>query len=215
MEIAKLVSETRQPGGKHANDRLRQRGLLPAVIYGHNEPPEHVSLSRHDLDIALDHQAHVVELAFAGAPQTFLIKEIQYDHLQRDPLHVDLMRVSQDERVEVTIPIVLKGTAKGTTEGGELVHIINDLEVSCLLTAIPDQVVYNISDMAIGDALHVRDLSLPEGVTPIPGADETIVAVRAKRGVVEEAPAVEGEEGATAEPEVISKGKSEEEDGGA
>lgn len=209
MKIAKLKGQRRKLGGRHANERLRRAGQLPAVIYGHKVAPEHVALPRHELELALHAQAHVLEVDLDGKPEPMLIKEVQYDHLQRTPMHVDLMRIDPNERVRVKIPVHLVGTPKGVREGGELVVMISDIEVECPALRIPDDIRINIADLAIGGHLYVRDLTLPADVTPSQRPEDHVCLVRTKKEVVEAAPAaVEGE--AAAEPEVITKGKGEE-----
>lgn len=202
MQIASVTGETRKPGGRHANERLRRRGLIPGVVYGHGEQPETVAVSLHDLERALHHLQHVINLKVGAAETPFLIKEVQYDHLQRTPLHVDLMRVDLNERVKVKVALEFKGTPVGVREGGVLTTIIADLEVECLLAEIPETIRVNIDNIAIGGSLHVRELDLPAGVTAITPADATVVAVRHKKTDAPVA-AVEGE--AAVEPEVIGR----------
>ena len=93
-----------------------------------------------------------------------LVKEVQYDHLGMEVMHVDFARVSLDEKVEVTVPLELKGTPKGEADGGVLQQIINELEVECLVTEIPDVIRHNVASMGINDVLHIKDLKLPPGV---------------------------------------------------
>jgi large subunit ribosomal protein L25 len=210
MELTTIRGETRQPGGRHANERLRRRGLVPAVIYGHNEPPESVAISQHDLVLALGHAKRVVQLDVAGQQSQYLLKEVQYDHLQKDPIHVDLVRVSAGERVRVKVALQLKGDAKGVHEGGELVQLLTDLEVECPLAEIPEVLYHKVNDLELGQALHVKDISLPPNVTARHAPDDIIAVVRTKRGDETEAPVVAATpvEGG-AEPEVIGKGPKE------
>ncbi len=215
MEMTKIRSEPRQPGNRHANERLRRQGLVPAVIYGHQETPEAVSLSRHDLDLALQHATHVVRLAVGGQERPYLIKEVQYDHLQKDPLHVDLMRVDEHERVKVRVPVALKGVPKGVLAGGELVQVLADVEVECPLLAIPEAVYCNVKDIEIDQMLHIREMEFPADVKPLHDADDIVLLVRVKKA--EEGPAAPAEaaaEAAAAEPEVIGKKAKEEEAAG-
>lgn len=211
MEIANLRGEARELGGRHANHRLRQRGLVPAVIYGHGEANENVSVSRHDLEQALTHLTHVIHLEVGDQRTQYLIKDVQYDHLQETPIHVDLKRVDAAERVRVKVALELIGEPKGTHEGGELIQIITDLEVECPLLEIPESLHQNVKDIELGQALHVKELDLPAGLTALYEPDEIVAVVRAKRGVQvaeeeeEETPETEG----GAEPEVIGKGPKE------
>lgn len=212
MEMTKIKGQRRPGGGRNANERLRRAGMLPAVIYGHKQEPEHVALPKRDIEFALQAQAHVLELTLDGVkPQPLLIKEVQYDHLYRDPIHLDLMRVDPNERVKVTIPLHFIGTPKGVSDGGEMVTLISDLDVEAPVLAIPEEIRVNVADIAIGGHLYVKDLALPQGVTPAIDKDEQVCLVRTKREVAEAAPTAEGE--APAGPEVIAKGKIDEEGG--
>jgi large subunit ribosomal protein L25 len=212
MEMTKIKGQRRPGGGRHANERLRRAGMLPAVIYGHKQEPELVAVPKRDIEFALQAQSHVLELSLDDAkPQPLLIKEVQYDHLYRDPIHLDLMRVDPNERVRVTIPLHFIGTPKGVSEGGELVTLITDLDVEAPVLAIPEEVRVNVADIGLGGHLYVKDLTLPAGVTPAISPDEQVCLVRTKREVAETAPAAEGE--APTGPEVIAKGKADEEGG--
>jgi large subunit ribosomal protein L25 len=219
MDIPSIRAESRAAGGRHANERLRRHGMVPGVIYGHNTPPALVALSRHDLILALEHMKHVVQVDVESPGTNYLVKDVQFDHLQKEPIHVDLMRVSRDERVEVRVALVLKGEPKGIHEGGELVHLISDLEVECPLNEIPEVLYHNVKDLELGMTLHVKDLELPPDVKPLHEPDDVIALVRTRRGVTAEeaAAAVAAEGAAGTEPEVIARGKEEmeEDEGGA
>ena len=210
MEIASIQGEKREPAGRHACERLRRRGLVPGVVYGHNRPPETVAVSRHDLMLALEHLQHVIRLEIGGKRKQYLIKDVQYDHLQKEPIHVDLMRVSLKERVHVKVALELKGEPRGTHEGGVLVQLISDLDVECPLTAIPEVLYQNVKELGLAEALHVKDLELPPNLKPVPGPDEIVAIVRPRRGVsVAAAEEEEAVKEASAGPEVIGKGPQE------
>lgn len=214
MQIATIKAETRKPGGRTVNRRLRREGWVPAVVYGHGETPETLSLLRHDLELALQHTAHVIKVDLDGKEIQFLIKEVQYDHLQHEPVHADLMRVRLDERVTVKVALDFRGEPHGIHEGGEFIPIITDLEVECPLLNIPESIRVKIDHLGVGQALHVSEIALPEGVASTHDPDDAVAVVRAKRGVSVEAEApAEGEEAAAAEPEVIGRGSKEESEG--
>lgn len=118
METATLKASRRDKIGTKHTRRLREKGLLPAIIYGHGEDPESVSLPAHDVAVELHHGARVLKLALNRKTGQFLIKDIQYDYLGTTPIHLDLMRVDLDETVTVRVGIELKGTPKGVSEGG-------------------------------------------------------------------------------------------------
>ena len=220
MQIATIRGESRKAGGRKANRRVRRAGLLPGVIYGHGEAPETVSLSLHDTLIALEHQPHVINLVTDGKKSQYLLKDVQYDHLQKTPIHVDLMRVDPNERVHVKVPVELKGTPKGAHEGGVLVHVLTAIDVDCPLVQIPESIIKNIAHLALSESLHVGDLEFPDNVKPLHKPEDIVAVVRAKRGVSldeeEGEAAVATEEGGD-EPQVIGRrAKDESEaDGGA
>ena len=143
-----------------------------------------------------------------GSKSSFLIKSVQYDYLGTNPIHLDLMRVNVNERIQVNVEIELRGTAKGTEEGGVVSQILNAVEVECILTNIPESIRASIAHLDINDDLLVKDLELPEGVTAVTDGEEQVAVCRVPT-VVEETE--EGEEGeAQAMPEVIGRAKDDE-----
>jgi large subunit ribosomal protein L25 len=213
MQIATIEGEKRKPGGRNANNRLRKRGLVPAVIYGHDQPPQTIAISRHDLLLALEHAQHVVKVAVGKQKAQYLLKDIQYDHLHQTPIHADLMRVDRDERVHVNVAIEFRGEPHGVHEGGELIHVLTDLDIECPLVTIPETLRVRIDHLGVGQALHVSELELPEDVTTRHHPDDVVCTVRAKRGGLaagEEEEAEAEEEEAGAEPEVIGRTAKEE-----
>src|SRR5687768_12658201 len=150
--------------GSRASKRLRDLGLVPGVIYGHGEDVLPVTLPKIEVSRHLNKGAHVFELQVDGKQERVLVKDVQYDHLGSDVIHVDFARVSFDERVTVTVPLELKGEPKGAEEGGVLTQVMASLEIECLVLEIPDAIRHNVSEMALNDVLHIRDLKLPEGV---------------------------------------------------
>src|SRR5215213_6350935 len=206
-QTAQVSAKPRAELGSRANKRLRDAGLLPGVIYGHKEAVVPVTLPKKETVNHLRHGAHVFDLAVDGKSEKVLVKEVQYNHLGDEIIHVDFARVSLDEKVEVTVPLELKGEPRGEKDGGVLQQIINELDVECLVTDIPDRIVHNVSEMALDDVVHVKDLKLPAGVRVLQDAEQIVAQVKEiKEEEAATAAAAEGE----AEPEVIGK-KAEEE----
>lgn len=206
VQSAQVAAKSRPELGSRANRRLREAGLLPGVIYGHKEAVIPVSLPRRQVVDHLNKGAHLFDLSLDnGRSEKVLVKEVQYDHLGQEVLHVDFARVSLDEKVKVTVPLELKGTPKGEADGGVLQQIIAALEVECLVTEIPDAIRHNVAEMALNDVLHIGDLKLPTGVKVLRDAELIVATVKE---VLEVAPAV-AEEGAVAEPEVIGRKPAE------
>ena len=208
---AQVSVQPRNQLGSRANKRLRDSGQLPGVIYGHKEAVVPITLPKKEIVNHLNHGQHVFDLAMDGKSEKVLVKEVQYDHLGLDVIHVDFARVSLDEKVEVTVPLELKGEPKGEADGGVLQQIISELEIECLVTEIPDLIVHNVSEMALDDVLHIKDLKLPAGVRCLQDEDLIVATVKT---IEEEAPA-EAAEGAAAEPEVIGRKPEEGEEAAA
>ena len=200
-QSAQITAKVRGELGSRRNKRLRDAGFVPGVIYGHKEAVVPVTLPKKELVTQLNRGAHLFELGVDGKSETCLVKEVQYDHLGAEVLHVDFARVSLDETVDVTVPLELKGEPKGEEEGGVLQQIIAELEVTCRVTDIPDMIRHNVSDMALNDVLHIKDIKLPEGVKC--NQDEDLIVATVKE-IQEEAPAEVAEAG-PAEPEVIGR----------
>ena len=204
-----LKIEPRSELGSRANKRLRDKGFIPGVIYGHKEAVVPVTLPKRELSNHLSRGAHVFELAIDGKSEQVLVKDVQYDHFGSEVIHVDFARVSLDERVTVTVPLELKGTPKGEADGGVLTQVLSELEVECLVTEIPDVIRHNISEMALDDVLHVSDLKVPAGVKIMQDGDQIVATVKE---VLEAAP-TEAVEAAAGEPEVIGRKAAEGEEG--
>jgi large subunit ribosomal protein L25 len=210
METMTLKAEPRTALGTRAVRALRATGWLPAIIYGHGEAPEPISLPSHDVEVALAHGVRIVEVKLARKTKQYLIKDVQYDHLEDEPIHLDLARVALDERVTVRIGIELRGVPKGISDGGSLDQHMSDLEVECLVTEIPDMLHPVVTDLGLGEFLFVKDLMLPPGVVAVSDPEDRVATVRAPL-VAAEPEAVEEEEGEEAQPEVIGRARKEEE----
>jgi large subunit ribosomal protein L25 len=202
-----LNAARREGRGSRRAIKLREKGQLPAILYGHKEETVSLSIGAEDMHNAIRHRARVVDLQTGNEPtQKALIREIQWDHLGKDILHIDFERVSADERIHVSVPIELRGIAPGVTGGGVLDQPLHTLPIECPAIAVPDSIRVNIGELQLGAAIHVRDLHLPEGVTTDADPDSLVVHVTQKQ--LEPEPTAAPAPGA-AEPEVI--GRKEEE----
>src|SRR5215212_11705895 len=210
VQAIQMSIKQRAERGSRASKRLRDLGLIPGVIYGHGEDVLPVTLPRREVSIHLNKGAHVFELQVDGKQERVLVKDVQYDHLGSEVVHVDFARVSFDERVTVTVPLELKGEPKGAEEGGVLTQVMAELEIECLVLEIPDAIRHNVSEMGLDEVLHVRDLKLPAGVKAMQDPEQIVATVRE---VLEAAPteALEAEGGV--EPEVIGRKAAEGEEG--
>ncbi len=203
-----LHVEQRKSKGKRNNVRLRRSGKLPAVLYGHGEDPVSLTLAADKFEASLRHGAKVVDLDGAASGKA-LLQDVQWDTFFQHVLHVDLLRVRAGEKVTVEVPIELKGEAPGVNEGGVIEQVVHSIEIEVALDLIPDKLHISIKDLQIDGHLTVKNIyDLPAGAEL--QCDEDLLVVHCIKPVVEEEePAVE--EAGAAEPEVIAKGKVEEE----
>ena len=199
-----LMVERRENIGKRNARRLRNTGKVPAVLYGHGEANLSLSASADQVRAVIRHGARVVDLTGAVSEKAF-IRELQWDVYGTEVLHVDLSRVSADEKVEVELTIELRGEAPGVKDGGVVSHLVHVVRAECLVTAIPDKLHVSINDLKLGDELTAAQMELPAGVTLLCEPELVIAACAEPKAEEEVEAAPEG-----AEPEVIGR-KAEEE----
>ncbi|KAA3604487.1 MAG: 50S ribosomal protein L25 [Planctomycetota bacterium] len=211
METAQLKAEPRTGSGTRAAYRLRREGRMPAVIYGEGGETSNISVSTREMEAALRHHDRVLMLDLEGQEEKVLLHVVQYDSMGDQLLHVDFLRIGKHATVEVNVELEFIGHPKGLGHGGELVKNLTDLPIRCAPELIPETVPVQTSDLDVGDSVLVQDLNLPEGVEALVGAEDVVITIRSMT-VIEEEEAPEGEEGEAAMPEVISKGKKEEEE---
>jgi large subunit ribosomal protein L25 len=205
-QSATVTVESRTQLGSRANKRLRDSGKLPGVIYGHKLDVVPITLPKKEVVRHLNHGAHLFALTVDGKAENVLIKDVQYDHLGIDVLHVDFARVDLNERVDVTVPLEFKGEPKGIADGGVLTQVVAELEINCVVTNIPEAIRHNIADMGLDSVLHLKDIKLPDGVTALQDPELILATVKELEEETESAEA----DAASAEPEVIGKKKEEE-----
>jgi large subunit ribosomal protein L25 len=205
-----LKAEARSTFGKRNNIRLRRSGRTPAVLYGHGEASVSLTLAADQVEASLRHGAKVVDLDGAATGKA-LLQNVQWDTFYHHVLHVDLLRVMAGEKVTIEVPVELKGEAPGVREGGVIEHVLHSVEIECPLDVIPEKLHISIKNLQVGGHLTAKDINdLPAGATLITDEDEMIVHCVTPE-TEEEAEA--GAEGG-AEPEVISKGKGDEDEEG-
>jgi large subunit ribosomal protein L25 len=206
-----LQAELRDRIGSKATAAVRKQGRIPGVVYGHKQDPVAISVNAHDFVEGVRHGHRLMDITVGGATETTLIKDLQYDHLGRNIVHVDLMRVDVTEMIEVTVPVELKGVAKGSQEGGVVEANTSRLEVECLAIHIPNSIVVSIKDLGVGESIKAGDIKLPEGVKLVTPADIIVASCR----IVAEAKTTEQVEAeAPAAPEVITEKAPKAEEGG-
>jgi large subunit ribosomal protein L25 len=214
MATAQLKAEPRARTGKGVARTLRAAGRIPAVIYGHTRAPQALSVGTREVERLFERVAAastVIELEIAGAPPArTLIREIQRHPFKQVILHIDFQELVAGEKVRVRIPLAFQGTPEGVrVHGGILEELLHELEIEVDPSEIPSRIVVDVGGLTIGHSLHVRDLAIPAGATITGDADVTVALVSAPKAEAEK-PTAEAAE-APAEPEVLSKGKKDDE----
>ncbi len=203
-----LQAEVRERIGTKAASAVRKQGRIPCVVYGHKKDPVAITVNAHDFLEGVHHGHRLMDVIIDGATEKMLIKELQFDHLGRNVVHVDLMRVDVTEMIEVSVSVELKGVAKGVAEGGVIESNTDHIEVECLAINIPEKITVSIKDLGVGESIKAGDLKLPDGVKLISLPDTAVVTCR----VLAEAKTTEQVEAeAPAAPEVITEKAPKEE----
>lgn len=204
----KLSARPRVESGRNAVKQVRERGSVPAVIYGAHQSPSNLEINRKEIERLLAH-AHgehlLVDLSIEGdgKPLTSLaiIQEVQHHPVRGDILHVDFHAVSTTETIQSEVPVESTGEPEGVkTFGGILQQQVRSVLLECLPQDLPEVLTVDVSELNVGESIHVRDLLLPNGVTALADADITVFLV-SEPNVQEEAPV------AAAAPEVIKEKK--------
>jgi large subunit ribosomal protein L25 len=216
-----LSAEAREGVGKGVNRKLRAAGRIPGVIYGKKRDPQAIHLDPTALEKLLRGSGAglntLIDLSVGGRTDTVLVKELQRHPVKGAFWHVDFYQVDLTRKITVSVPLHFVGKARGVEFGGILDHPLRELEVECLPRAIPEFVEVDVSALEIGQAIHVSDLALPEGVEVKTDGALAVASVVLPAAEVEAAPVetiVEGEapagEAAAAAPAEAGKGKAEE-----
>jgi large subunit ribosomal protein L25 len=215
-EATKTKVEPRDPGknkgtGTRVARRLRKKGLIPAVIYGHKQAVVPVTLSRDEVWRMLKTPGHLAELDVHGTSETVLIRDVQWDHLGKEVLHLDFARVSAEEIIETEVKLEIKGVPAGLAAGGVLEVLVHTLPIKCPAGAIPQSLKADVSALQVGEGIHVRDLVLPPDVTVDQDADLLLAHVVVRAVEEEVKPETAEAEAAAAQPEVIKPERKEKE----
>ncbi len=225
MEILSLEVERRAETGKTAVRRLRRMGRVPAVVYGIHEATP-LTVDPKVLEKLLSTRAGsnvLIQLNVEGEKKSdrpVIVKDLQRDSMQGAILHADFLEIRMDQKIKISVPISLKGEAPGIKQGGVLSQLMRELDVECLPIAIPEEIAVDINAVNVNDVIHVRDLTLPEGVDLLSDPEEPVLTViipaeEEEEKPEEEAVVAEGEAEAAAdqaeaaEPAKESKEKKE------
>jgi len=217
MATASLNATVRDNVGTGFARKVRQAGNIPAIIYGHGREPQKLSLVAREVDRLLgtiSAASTVIELSVDGTTARTLIREVQRHPVKRNIIHIDFQQLVAGEKVTVSVRIRFTGTADGVrNSGGILAETMHELSVRCDPSLIPETVEVDVTPLTIGHSIHVRDLTLPEGVQVHDDAGATVCVCTAPAAAIEEAAPAEGAAPeAAAEPELIRKPKPEEEE---
>jgi large subunit ribosomal protein L25 len=198
-----LHVELREKTGTLATTRLRRTGRVPAILYGHGQATQHLSIASTEIRTLLRHHGKAVTLDGA-VNETALVSELQFDALGIEVLHLDLIRVNLQERITITVPVHLTGDAIGSRSGGVLLENMHEVEIRCSAGAIPEFLSLNVSDLEVGGHKIAGDLTLPEGVELLTPREVVVAHIEKPRGEVEVAPAL------GAQPDVVAKAADKE-----
>jgi large subunit ribosomal protein L25 len=184
MQVTKITAASRTENGKGACRRLRAAGKLPAVTYKKGSEARALTVSPVEVADVLNSSHGVnslVELEIDGKSIKAMISEYQYHPLSRKLLHADFLEVQDGQKVEVNVPLRLTGKARGIVLGGKLRTVYRELPLRCLVTAIPAEVVHDITELDVEGSLSVGELVLPEGVEVLLGDKRTLAVVAVDR----------------------------------
>ena len=210
-----VEAKPRQSGTKNDARRVRETGMVPAVVYGAGQKSETIAVDPKQIRRILNSESghnSIFDLSLDGNAAKVMIVDWQYEPIKGALLHVDLKRIAMDKALQVSVPIVLKGEAPGVkVQGGIMEQLLREVEIECLPGDIPGHIDADVSNLMFGEVIRVSNLPHDDKVKFVTDENQPVAHVVAVKEVVEAAPAAEGTEAeaAAAEPEVIKKGKQE------
>lgn len=200
--IETIEAQKREAAGTRAVMKLRGQGLVPAILYGHGEANVCLAIREEAVASLIRHGSKLVNLTGA-VKDTALLRDVQWDSLGSEIIHLDFARVSATELVEVNLPVELHGEAPGLNEGGQLRFTTHQMVIRCPAGSIPEHIVVEVSGLHLGQSIHAGEVKLPEGASTVTPASIVIVQVITPTAVSDETATA----GAT-EPELIRKEKA-------
>ncbi len=169
METFEIIAEPREDMGKGASRRLRREGKVPGVVYGANKGAASIMVNQNEISHHLENEAfysHILTLQVGKAKEKVVLKDLQRHPYKPVILHLDLLRVDENEKLTMRVPLHFINEDKciGVKEGGGVVsHVMTDLEISCLPKDLPEYIEVDLADVNVGEGIHLSDLKLPEG----------------------------------------------------
>jgi large subunit ribosomal protein L25 len=200
--IETIEADVRDAVGTRQVMKLRGKRLVPAILYGHGEANVLLSLREETVAKLLKSGARLVNLTGA-IKDTALVRDVQWDSMGNEVIHLDFARVSATELVDVTLPVVLHGEAIGLSQGGQLRFQSHQMAIRCPAGQLPEHIVVDVSQLQVGQAIHAGEVKLPAGAVTVTPANEVIVQVVVPSAASDEAATATG-----AEPELIRKEKA-------
>ncbi|GAB4296629.1 MAG: 50S ribosomal protein L25 [Ignavibacteriaceae bacterium] len=209
MEKVNLKANIRNNLAKSSRNLLRKSGRVPGVFYSKHNAPIAIDVAENSIKpLIFTSSTHLIALQLEGKDEfDCVIKDVQFDPVTDRIIHFDLIGLTKGEKLQLEVPLQLIGTPVGIKEGGILQVLLHKLEIECLPKDIPQQLEIDISQLKVGDSIHIKDLKY-ENIKILHNDTAVVVSVVHPKVEKEPVPAEEGLE--QAEPEVISKGKEEE-----
>ena len=201
----KLDIETRESVGKKSTKAIRKDGKIPSTLYFKGDEPESIAIDKIKLYQALKSDQRVYEVELGGESQYVMVKAVQYHPVTDEIIHLDFMRVRRSEKMTISVPLVLVGKPIGVVEGGILSQALNQIEISCFPTNVPDQIEVNVDKMELNSSISVADVSTDDEEVEILSSSEINVATIA-------APSSEKEETVVDDDTVTDEDKDESSD---
>lgn len=186
MDTLTLNAQPRETGKKNTK-AVRREGLVPCVLYGPDTDPVHFSVEELQLrPLVFTGDTYRVAVDLDGKVHDCIVKDIDFNPISEEPLHIDFRALTEGEKITLDIPVSVIGEAPGMRAGGELIRALTALEIRCLPKDIPGRIAVDISAMQIGDSIHVSDLELGDNVEILSDSERTVVTVSTRTEVEEE-----------------------------
>jgi large subunit ribosomal protein L25 len=183
IEVQPRDPQKNKGTGSRVARRLRAQGRVPAIVYGHKQDPQPISLSREDVALLLKRGGHLTELKINGQGEMALIRDVQWDHLGKEIIHLDFFRVNATETITAEVRLELHGTPPGLSEGGMVEQPTHAIPVTCKATDMPDSIRVEVGGLHINGMIHVKELALPPGVTTAADPDLVLVHIVPKTAI--------------------------------
>ena len=185
--VREVIAESRELSGSSASKKLRRSGKVPGIVYGSDQKPILIQLDHNQISLALDVESFhssILELKIGKSKEKVLLRDYQMHPFKRQVNHIDFQRVDEKKRIHTNVPLHFIGEENSPAvkmAGGLISHILNDVEITCLPKDLPSFIEIDLSDLEIGNSLHISQLSFPDGVDPVlHGQDDPVVVTAIK-----------------------------------